>query len=155
VRKFFPSIQPGTERLKTACPSGSSAARFIWTPTLRIGSTCCAYAEGDQTVATLPTSSKNSRRRRGHARYDYGPWRWCKLRQTGQAGALEPGAGHAARMTRTAKRSNSLATRSEPAKILVINVTGLSYSLIGCLGTSASTCPAAFGGEERILSPLS
>lgn len=39
-----------------ACPPGSSAAKFIKTATLLIGSICCAYAESDQTVATLPAS---------------------------------------------------------------------------------------------------
>src|SRR6516165_9555948 len=63
---LWPTVQPASCKLcrkaaRRACPSGSSAARFMSTPTRRIRSPCCARAAIGHAAAP-PSSVINSRR---------------------------------------------------------------------------------------------
>ena len=72
MRALRPSVQPNccsacTNAVLRACPSGSSAAKFMNTPMRRTRSACCARAARGQrnegaAAALAPISAMNSRR---------------------------------------------------------------------------------------------
>src|SRR5262249_16734149 len=67
MRALRPSVQPNccsacTNAVLRACPSGSSAAKFMNRPIGRTRSVCCARAARGQATAAPPISAMNARR---------------------------------------------------------------------------------------------
>ena len=83
MRTLRPTAQPAScnpcrNAARRACPSASSAARFMSTPTRRTRSVCCARAMSGHATAAPPRSDMNSRRLIGRSErpkdYYIPPW---------------------------------------------------------------------------------